>query len=94
MWYNIYVNLIAADNAGVKVVFICRYLILKKEEFMVDDKIFINIKEAAKLAHLGTNRLYKIVKTQNCPFVVRKGNYSFLIRKKSFEKWLETVDII
>ena len=53
-------------------------------------KINLTVNEAAELSNIGINRIYELLKTPNCDFVLHVGAKQ-LIKRKKFEQYLETV---
>ncbi len=56
----------------------------------IKDKLNLTIEEAAVYSNIGINRINKMVKKPNCPFVLYIGRKK-LIKRKEFEKYLEKV---
>lgn len=57
------------------------------------EKVTLSIDEAAAYSGIGTNKLRTMVNEPKCPFVLKNGSHS-LIKRKAFEKYLETVEHI
>ena len=58
----------------------------------VSEKIVLTIPEAA-LSNIGQNRLNKLLRTPNCPFVIRVGTKK-LVKRKEFERFISDHDYI
>lgn len=56
----------------------------------IKDKLNLTIEEAAAYSNIGINRIDKMAKRPNCPFVLYIGRKK-LIKRKEFEKYLEKV---
>lgn len=52
------------------------------------DKVCLTIEEAAEYSNIGQSKLYDVIKRPMCSFVLKVGNKN-LIKRKSFERWLE-----
>ena len=53
------------------------------------EKINLTIKEAAALFGIGEKKIIELTNGENCPYVLYNGNKR-LIKRKKFEKYLET----
>lgn len=53
----------------------------------------LTVEEVAEYSNIGINRLNMLIKEPNCPFVLHVGSKR-LIKRKKFEEYIETVDII
>ena len=58
----------------------------------VSEKIVLTIPEAA-LSNIGQNRLNKLLRAPNCPFVIRVGTKK-LVKRKEFERFISDHDYI
>ena len=56
-------------------------------------KMNLTIAEAAEYSNIGQNKLREIINTPNCPFLLKNGR-NVLIKRKAFERYLESVDEI
>lgn len=56
----------------------------------IKDKINLTVEEAAEYSNIGVNRLYQMVRSPYCPFVLKIGNRR-LIKRKAFEAYLDKV---
>ena len=59
----------------------------------VSEKIVLTIPEAAALSNIGQNRLDKLLRAPNCPFVIRVGTKK-LVKRKEFERFISDHDYI
>ena len=57
-----------------------------QEEFKVPIhlKVMLTIKEAAEYSNIGINKLYKLLRSLNCPFLLYVGTKK-LVKRKEFE---------
>ena len=55
----------------------------------IKDKLNLTIEEAAAYSNIGINRIDKMAKRPNCPFVLCVGRKK-LIKRKEFEKYLSS----
>ena len=53
----------------------------------IEHKLVLTIPEAAEMSNIGQNRINKLLKAPNCPFVLYVGNKK-LVKRKEFEKFL------
>ena len=53
------------------------------------EKINLTIKEAAALFGIGEKKIIELTNDENCPYVLYNGSKR-LIKRKKFEKYLET----
>lgn len=56
-------------------------------------KINLTIEEAARYSGIGTNRLRELTNQKDCNFVLFIGTKR-LIKRKQFEKYLETISVL
>ena len=56
-------------------------------EIPIWEKLILTIKEAAIYSNIGINRIEKMAKSPNCPFVLYIGRKK-LIKRKEFEKFI------
>ena len=59
----------------------------------VSEKIILTIPEAAAISNIGQNRIDKLLRTPNCPFVIRVGSKK-LVKRKEFERFISEHDFI
>ena len=60
------------------------------EKVMIKDKVCLTIPEAAEYSHLGQHTIRVLLKEKKCPFLLMVGTKQ-LVKRKAFEKYLETV---
>ena len=65
----------------------------KMQLVRVSEKIILTIPEAAALSNIGQNRLNKLLRAPNCPFVIRVGTKK-LVKRKEFERFISDHDYI
>ena len=53
----------------------------------VADKIALTIPEAAALSNIGQNKISKLLRLPNCPFVVYVGAKR-LVKRREFERYI------
>jgi excisionase family DNA binding protein len=58
-----------------------------KCEVPISEKIAWTIPEAAQISNIGENKLYELVKSPRCPFVLFVGNKR-IIKRKEFERFI------
>lgn len=64
-----------------------------KYQVPISEKIALTIEEASQLSNIGQNKLYDLVKSPRCTFVLYVGNKR-LIKKKEFLKFIsENIEI-
>ena len=56
----------------------------------IKDKLNLTVEEAAEYSNIGINKIDKMARQPNCPFVLYIGRKR-LIKRKEFEKYLSTV---
>ena len=54
----------------------------------ISKKILLSVEEAQALTGIGQNRIRKMVRKADCPFVLMVGGH-YLIKRKKFEFFLE-----
>jgi len=70
-----------------------------KEWFRINNKISISekfiltVQEASDYFNIGRDKLYELAKEDGCKFVIHNGR-NVLIKRKLFEKYLESVSYI
>lgn len=52
------------------------------------EKFNLTIEEASKYFNIGRDKLYELIKEDNCKFVLHNGR-NILIKRKMFERYLE-----
>lgn len=57
------------------------------------EKQNLTIEEAAQYSNIGINRLSILIKDPNCNFVLHVGNKR-LIKRKLFDKFIESIDVV
>lgn len=63
--------------------------IQKKQYIPVKDKINLTIKEASEYSNIGETTIRKLLHERGCKFLLKVGNRQ-LVKRKEFEKYLET----
>ena len=58
-------------------------------EVPIWEKANLTIKEAAAYSNIGINRLDRMLRTPNCPFVLFVGTKK-LVKRKEFEEYIRT----
>ncbi len=76
-----------------------RYTDISKEDHAMTscplwEKLNLTIKEAAEYSNIGENRLRELVDSPECTFALAIGNKKKLIKRKLFEKFIESKDWI
>ena len=61
-----------------------------KYEVPIWEKANLTINEAAVYSNIGINRIDKMLRTPNCPFVLFVGSKK-LVKRKAFEDYLNKV---
>lgn len=56
----------------------------------VKDKINLTIQEASEYSNIGETTIRNLLHMKGCPFLLKVGN-KHLIKRKEFEKYLETI---
>jgi len=52
-------------------------------------KVTLTIKEAAEYSNIGINKIDKLLRTANCPFVLYVGTKK-LVKRKEFEQFISS----
>jgi excisionase family DNA binding protein len=60
-----------------------------KQTVPIEHKLTLTIEEAAEYSNIGQNKLRKLIKLPNCPFVLFVGGKS-LIKRKEFENFISS----
>ena len=55
----------------------------------IDRKVLLSIREAAEYSNIGINKIDKMLKQPNCPFVLYVGTKK-LVKRKAFEEFIES----
>lgn len=63
------------------------------DEVPIWEKANLTIEEAAAYFNIGINKLREVTKNGNCSFVLCIGNKR-LIKRKAFEKYLESTFVL
>lgn len=64
-----------------------------KNEIPVWEKANLTIREAAAYSNIGINRLDKMLRSPNCPFVLYVGSKK-LVKRQAFEEFLNNTIVI
>ena len=64
-----------------------------EERVAIKDKFALTIREAAAYSNIGINKIDKMLRTPNCPFVLFVGSKK-LVKRKEFEEFLAKTLII
>ncbi len=59
----------------------------------VENKLALTVREAAEYSNIGINRLDRMLREPNCPFVLYVGCKK-LVKRKEFEKYISNVLVI
>ena len=59
----------------------------------ISEKATLTIKEASAYTNIGINKIHKMLRTPNCPFVLYVGTKK-LVKRKEFEKFLSNQLVI
>lgn len=59
----------------------------------VENKLALTVREAAEYSNIGINRLDRMLREPNCPFVLYVGSKK-LVKRKEFEKYISNVLVI
>ena len=65
----------------------------KKKEVPIWEKSNLTLEECAAYSNIGVNRLTMLISDPTCNFVLRVGNKR-LIKKRLFDEYIESVDMI
>lgn len=64
-----------------------------EERVAIKDKLTLTIREAAAYSNIGINKIDKMLRSPNCPFVLFVGSKK-LVKRKEFEEFLAKTLII
>ena len=59
----------------------------------VENKLALTVREAAEYSNIGINRLDRMLREPNCPFVLYVGSKK-LVKRREFEKYISNVLVI
>ena len=59
----------------------------------IHQKMTLTIKEAAEYSNIGINKIDRMLRTPNCPFVLYVGTKK-LVKRKEFEQYISSKFII
>ena len=60
---------------------------MEKYEVPIHQKMTLTIKEAAEYSNIGINKIDRMLRSPNCPFVLYVGTKK-LVKRKEFEQFL------
>lgn len=60
----------------------------ENDDLALDQKLLLSVPEAAKYSNLGVKTIYRLLKQDGCPFVLRVGPYKRMVKRKEFEEYL------
>ena len=61
----------------------------KIPEVPIWEKVTISVEEAAAYSNIGITKIYEMINSPLCPFVLHVSVRKRLIKRKAFEKYLE-----
>ena len=64
-----------------------------EEKVAIKDKLALTIREAAAYSNIGINKIDKMLRTPNCPFVLFVGSKK-LVKRKEFEQFISNKLVI
>ncbi len=56
----------------------------------IEKKVVLTPAEASQYSNIGVNRIEKLLKTPNCPFVLFVGTRK-LVKRKEFEQYISRI---
>ena len=59
----------------------------------IENKLTLTLREAAEYSNIGINRLDRMLREPNCPFVLYVGTKK-LVKRKEFEKYISNALVI
>lgn len=59
----------------------------------IENKLTLTVREAAEYSNIGINRLDRMLREPNCPFVLFVGSKK-LVKRKEFEKYISNSLVI
>lgn len=59
----------------------------------IENKLTLTVREAAEYSNIGINRLDRMLREPNCPFVLYVGSKK-LVKRKEFEKYISDALVI
>ena len=62
-----------------------------KKDVPIWEKQNLTIKEAAAYSGIGENTIRSLLKSKNCPFLLKVGNKS-MVKKKKFDDYIEKIN--
>lgn len=65
----------------------------EKPELAVDKKLLLTKHEAAAYSNIGINKIDRMLRTPNCPFVLYIGTKK-LVKRKEFEEFIGQKTVI
>lgn len=64
-----------------------------KEKVPIPQKLLITVDEAAEYSHIGVNKIRELFTEPDCNFVLKKGTFC-LIKRKKFEQYILDKEVI
>ena len=65
----------------------------KEISIPINQKALLSIREASEYTNIGINKIDRMLRTPNCPFVLFVGTKK-LVKRKEFEKFLDNQLVI
>ncbi len=65
----------------------------KEISIPINQKALLSIREASEYTNIGINKIDRMLRTPNCPFVLYVGTKK-LVKRKEFEKFLDNQLVI
>ena len=65
-----------------------------KETIHLWQKLNLTVKEAAEYSGIGENKIYELLNSPNCTFVLYVGEKKKLIKRKQFEDFISKSTIL
>ena len=66
---------------------------MKECNVPIENKLTLTVREAAEYSNIGINRLDRMLREPNCPFVLYVGSKK-LVKRKEFEKYISNALVI
>ena len=64
------------------------------KEVPIHEKVMLTIEEAAKYSNIGEHKIRELVNDPKCDFALRSGVKKILIKRKRFENFLYSREVI
>ncbi len=61
-----------------------------RKEIEIKDKLVLSVREASEMSGIGLHRIERMLRQEECPFVLKRGN-RYSVKRKQFESYIDQI---